>query len=386
MSKEAISMNPKYQPLMEPYRFKNGLEVNNRLVLAPMTIASSQQEGKLSDEELAYYESRSNGVGMAVTGSAYVTPSGKVFDGELGVDRDDKIPTLRTLAATMKKHGAKAILQIFHGGRECPPEVVPNGEIVSASAVAKEGANAIPRALEDHEIVEIVRAFGAATRRAIEAGFDGVEIHGANRFLIQQFFSPYTNRRDDRWGGSIEKRMAFPFAVVDEVKKAAAEYAKGPFLVGYRFSPEEEMTPGITMTDTLKLVDALADKGLDYLHVSLMDFWSKPRRGVEDTRSRMELIHELVGGRVPVIGVGSIRTPDEALRALQSGIVPLVALGRALIIDPDWVRKLTQGKEGEIRTEITLNDRDRLGISDSLWQQIVHTPGWFPIADQAERQ
>jgi len=386
MSKEAISMNPKYQPLMEPYRFKNGVEVNNRLVLAPMTIASSQQEGKLSDEELAYYESRSNGVGMAVTGSAYVTPDGKVFDGELGVDRDDKIPTLRTLAATMKKSGAKAILQIFHGGRECPPEVVPNGKIVSASAVAKEGSNAIPRALEDQEIVEIVRAFGAATRRAIEAGFDGVEIHGANRFLIQQFFSPFTNRRDDRWGGSIDKRMAFPLAVVDEVRKAAAEHAKGPFLVGYRFSPEEEMTPGITMADTLKLADSLADKGLDYLHVSLMDFWSKPRRGVEDTRSRMELIHELVGGRVPVIGVGSIRTPDEALRALQSGIAPLIALGRALIIDPDWVRKLAQGQEGEIRTEITLNDRDRLGISDSLWQQIVHTPGWFPIADRAERQ
>ncbi|GIO52411.1 NADH-dependent flavin oxidoreductase [Paenibacillus cineris] len=374
-------MNPKYQPIMEPYRFKNGVEVKNRVVLAPMTISYSRQDGTISDDVIAYYESRSNGVGMAVTGSAIVTSSGKVFGGEIAADHDDRIPSLQRLAAAMKKRGAKAILQIFHGGREALPEALSNGEIVSASAIAKEGQSVIPRALEEQEILEIIRAFGASTRRAIEAGFDGVEIHGANRFLIQQFFSPYTNRRDDRWGGNLDKRMAFPLAVVDEVNRAVAEHAKRPFLVGYRFSPEEEMTPGITMADTLKLVDALANKNLDYLHVSLMDFWSKPRRGVEDNRSRMEMIDELAGQRVPVIGVGSIRTPDEALRALQSG-VPLIALGRELIIDPDWVEKVTQGREDEIRTEITLHDQEKLGIADPLWHKIVHTPGWFPIAGQ----
>ncbi|RED37022.1 NADH-dependent flavin oxidoreductase [Paenibacillus sp. VMFN-D1] len=374
-------MNPKYQPIMEPYRFKNGVEVKNRVVLAPMTISYSRQDGTISDDVIAYYESRMNGVGMAVTGSAIVTSSGIVFGGEIAADHDDRIPSLQRLAAAMKKRGAKAILQIFHGGRESLPEAVPNGEIVSASAIAKEGQSVIPRALEEQEILEIIRAFGASTRRAIEAGFDGVEIHGANRFLIQQFFSPYTNRRDDRWGGDLDKRMAFPLAVVDEVNRVVAEHAKRPFLVGYRFSPEEEMTPGITMADTLKLVDALANKNLDYLHVSLMDFWSKPRRGVEDNRSRMELIDELAGQRVPVIGVGSIRTPDEALRALQSG-VPLIALGRELIIDPDWVEKVTQGREDEIRTEITLDDQEKLGIADPLWHKIVNTPGWFPIAGQ----
>lgn len=374
-------MNPKYQPIMEPYRFKNGVEVKNRAVLAPMTISYSRQDGTISDDVIAYYESRTNGVGMAVTGSAIVTSSGKVFGGEIAADHDDRIPSLQRLAAAMKKRGAKAILQIFHGGREGLPEAVPNGEIVSASAIAKEGQSVIPRALEEQEILEIIRAFGASTRRAIEAGFDGVEIHGANRFLIQQFFSPYTNRRDDRWGGDLDKRMAFPLAVVDEVNRVVAEHAKRPFLVGHRFSPEEEMTPGITMADTLKLVDALANKNLDYLHVSLMDFWSMPRRGVEDNRSRMEMIYELAGQRVPVIGVGSIRTPDEALRALQSG-VPLIALGRELIIDPDWVEKVTQGREDEIRTEITLDDQEKLGIADPLWHKIVHTPGWFPIAGQ----
>lgn len=137
-------MNPKYQPLMESFRFKKGVEVKNRIVLAPMTISYSQQDGTLSDEMIVYYESRSNGVGMAVTGSAVVTSNGKVFGGELAADRDDMIPSLQRLAAAIKKHGAKAILQIFHGGRECLPDAVANGEIVSASAVAKEGSSVIP--------------------------------------------------------------------------------------------------------------------------------------------------------------------------------------------------------------------------------------------------
>ncbi|MCT1401433.1 NADH-dependent flavin oxidoreductase [Paenibacillus sp. p3-SID867] len=372
-------MDRKYQPLMEPYRFKNGIQAKNRIVHAPMTISYSKQDGTVSDELIAYYESRSNGVGIVVTGSAIITPNSKVFGGELAADRDDVIPSLQRLAKAIKKRGAKAILQIFHGGRESSPEWVPNREIVSASAVAKEASSVIPQELQEKEIVDIIRAFGDSTRRAIEAGFDGVEIHGANRFLIQQFFSPHTNRRDDRWGGNIDKRMAFPLAVVDTVIKVADEYAKQPFLVGYRLSPEEELTPGITMADTLILVDALANKDLDYLHVSLMDFWSKPRRGVEDNRSRMEIINELVKQRVPIIGVGSIRTPDEALRALQSG-VPFIALGRELIIDPDWVEKVTLGKENEIRTELTLNDQAKLGIAHSLWLKIINTPGWFPIS------
>jgi 2,4-dienoyl-CoA reductase-like NADH-dependent reductase (Old Yellow Enzyme family) len=372
-------MNPKYQPLFKSFRFRSGIEVKNRVVLAPMTNFSSHPDGSVSDAEIKYYERRSNGVGMVITACTYVTPNGKGFHGEFAADRDEMVPSLRRLANAIKSRGAKAILQIFHGGRECPPELVPNAELVSASAVAKEGSSVVPRALEDGEIVDIIGAFGETTRRAIEAGYDGVEIHGANGYLIQQFFSPSTNQRQDRWGGNVEKRMAFPLAIIDEVKKVVVEHAKEDFLVGYRFSPEEEGTPGITMADTLQLIDAIANKNLDYLHVSLMDFWSKPRRGVQDTRSRMEIIHSFVGQRVPLIGVGSIHTPDEALMALQSG-VPFIALGRELIVDPDWVEKIAQGQESDIQTSLTVNDQAKLVIPDPLWQAIINTQGWFPIA------
>jgi 2,4-dienoyl-CoA reductase-like NADH-dependent reductase (Old Yellow Enzyme family) len=375
-------MNPKYQPLFQPYVFANGLKMPNRLVMAPMTNFGSHPDGVVSDQEIEYYTRRVKGVGLVVTACAYVSASGKGFHGEFGADSDRLIPSLRRLATTIKGQGAIAVLQIFHGGRMCPPVLVPNGDVVSASAVAAEAQNntseqPVPRPLEEAEIEAIIDDFGQATRRAIEAGFDGVEIHGANGYLIQQFFSPHSNEREDRWGGSIENRMTFPLAVVDAVQEAVARHATGAFLVGYRFSPEEPETPGITMADTLVLIDALADKGLDYLSVSLRDYSSKPRRGTDDKRSRLEIIQEKVGNRVPVIGVGAIYTPDDALQALATG-VPLIALGRGLIMEPDWVQKVEQGREATIQTRLEPTAKDHLVVPDYLWQVILTTPGWFP--------
>lgn len=373
-------MNSKYQPLFEEFTFKNNTRLKNRIVMAPMTNFSSHPDGTVSDREVDYYVRRSKGVGMVVTACTYVTPNGKGFHGEFGGDHDGMIPSLARLASSIKEQGAKAVLQIFHGGRECPPELVPNGETVSASAVASEGSENTPRALTESEVNDIIKAFGETTLRAIKAGFDGVEIHGANGYLIQQFFSPHSNRREDRFGGSLEKRLTFPLAIVDEVQKVVRNSAKEPFIVGYRFSPEEQSTPGITMAETLELVDALSDKGLDFLHVSLMDFWSEPRRGVDSTKLRIEYLLEKINGRVPLIGVGSIHTADEAIKALHTG-VPMVALGRELIMEPDWVQKVQDGKESEIVTTLSKKDQDQLVIPDPLWKAIIHTPGWFPVVD-----
>ncbi|MFP3123499.1 NADH-dependent flavin oxidoreductase [Ectobacillus funiculus] len=374
-------MKEKFKPLFEPFQFRNGIDVKNRIVMGPTTNFSSHLDGTVTDEEVNYYTRRAHGVGMLITACAYVTPNGKGFHGEFGADTDGVLPSLSRLAKAIKDQGAKAILQIFHGGRSCPPELLPNEDLVSASAVAEERDGApVPRALEEEEVEEIIHAFGEATRRAIEAGFDGIEIHGANGYLIQQFFSPHSNRRTDRWGGNIENRMAFPLAIVDIVKDTVAKYITQPFLIGYRFSPEEPETPGITMTDTLQLVDALANKDLDYLHVSLMEFWSLARRGTDDTRSRIELIVEKVDKRVPIIGVGSIKTPDDAVKAIEAG-VEFIALAREIIIEPDWVQKTLEGNEAEINTVLLRSDQEKLAIPIPLWQAIMNTPGWFPVAE-----
>jgi 2,4-dienoyl-CoA reductase-like NADH-dependent reductase (Old Yellow Enzyme family) len=377
-----VILKSQYNPLFEGFRFSSGIEMSNRIVMAPMTNFSSHEDGTVSDEEVEYYARRSHGPGMVITACTFATPNGKGFPGEFAADRDEMIPSLKRLAHAIQQQGAKAVLQIFHAGRSAPAALVPNGDVVSASDIASEQPGAsVPRALTEDEILSIIRDFGAATRRAIEAGYDGVEIHGANGYLIHQFFSPHANRREDRWGGSLEKRMAFPLAVIEEVKRTIAEHAKHPFLIGYRFSPEEQETPGITMDDTLAFVDVLAGQGLDYLHVSLNDFWSEPRRiSSSEQKTRMEWLQARVGERVPLIGVGLIHTADEALKALQSGI-PLIALGRELIMEPDWVQKVKEGREEEIQTDLGRQDQQRLVIPAPLWNAIMHSPGWFPVRE-----
>lgn len=373
-------MNPTYKPLFESLTLPNGIELKNRIVMAPMTHSSSNPDGTVSDAELAYYERRARGISMLITACTHVIQNGIGFQSQFASDSDDMIPSLRRLATTINNAGARSVLQLFHGGRQSSPKI--NSDIVSASAVPSEREGAVtPRELTDSEVEDIIRAFGEATRRAIEAGFDGVELHGANGYLLQQFFSPHSNRRTDKWGGSLEKRMAFPLALIDEVQRVVHEHAKSPFIVGYRFSPEEMETPGITMAETLPFVDVLADKGLDYLHVSLNDFWSLPRRGVADTRSRMEIILEKVANRVPVIGVGAIKTADDALRALQTGC-PLIALGREIIVEPDWVQKVQEGREDEIQTTLTKHDQAKLVVPDPLWKSIINVTGWFPVVEE----
>lgn len=375
--------HPAFQPLFETFRLPSGATLKNRLVMAPMTNFASHEDGSVSDEEVNYYIRRSGGAGMVITACAYVQAGGKGFPGEFGSDRDELVPSLKRLASAIQGQGALAVLQIFHGGRQCPPALLPDGQPVSASAVPAEqrGGTVVPRQLEDAEIEGIIRDFGESTRRAIEAGFDGVEIHGANGYLIQQFFSPHTNRREDRWGGSLENRLAFPLAIVEEVKRTIKEHARRPFVLGYRFSPEEPETPGITMAETFRLIDELADRGLDYLHVSLQEFWSLARRGAPE-RPRIDLIRERVGDKVPLIGVGSLYKAEDALKARTSGI-PLIALGRPLIIDPDWVQKVAEGRESEIETELDPEAQERLAVPDALWQAAVHSPGWFPVKKQA---
>ncbi len=194
-------VNPKYQALFEPFTFPNGVAIKNRLILAPMTHCSSHSDGTVSEQELRYYRSRVQGLGMAITAAASVALDGKGFNQQFGVHDDAMLPGLKILADTLHQQDTLAILQIHHGGRMSPPELVPDGKIYSASAIpASRKGSPTPLEMTEAHILQTVQAFGDATRRAIQAGFDGVELHGANTYLLQQFFSPHSNRRTDHWG------------------------------------------------------------------------------------------------------------------------------------------------------------------------------------------
>ncbi|QFF99883.1 NADH-dependent flavin oxidoreductase [Psychrobacillus glaciei] len=374
-------MNTKYEKIFQSFTFPSGVEVKNRIMIAPMTTYSSQDNGELSEQELAYYKERSGGVGAFITACAYVSLDGKGFPGQFSVDDDIFIPGLNKLAKTIQSNGTKAILQIYHGGRQSPPTLLPDHQPISPSAIAAEREGSpVPREMTEVEIQNTIKAFGEATRRAIEAGFDGVEIHGANTYLLQQFFSPHSNRREDRWGGTLEKRMQFPLAVVDSVKRAVAEHAKTPFIIGYRISPEEGTNPGITLEDTLQFVEKLADQAIDYLHISVMHFWNGSFREKNESHSRIIKIYEKVGSRVPIVGVGSLHTPDEVIGALETG-VPLIALGRELLMEPKWIEKVEAGQEDHIRTTLSKNDQKELVIPDLLWERLVNVKGWLPVEE-----
>lgn len=372
-------MKSNYNKILSPFTFPvSGINITNRIVLAPMTTFSGNDDGTTTDAEVAYYRERNQSAGLLITACAYVIRHGKGFHGQIGADSDELIPSLKRIADALKANGNKAVLQLYHGGRMSPPEELVDGQSLSASAVAavREGAQ-VPREMTATEIEETIVAFGEATRRAIEAGFDGVEIHGANTYLLQQFFSPHSNRRTDKWGGDLMKRMTFPLAVVDAVIESAALSSR-PFLVGYRLSPEELENPGITMKDTLHLVEALSRKQLDYLHVSVMDFWAGSMRDKNDTAARAQLIATKVGHSLPIIGVGSLHTPEEVERVL-TGNIPLVAMARELLMEPHWLTKVKNNAVGQIRTELDVNTQDLLKIPTPLWSALISRTGWLPV-------
>jgi len=369
--------------LFEQFDIARGITLRNRVVMAPMTTWSANDDRTISDQEDAYYRRRVKGVGLVITGCSHVSPSGIGFTDEFASYDDRFTPSLRRLADAAKSGGARAVLQIFHAGNRALPELVPGGDIVSASALTGEPspfANCeIPaRALTHTEILAIVADFGQATRRAIEAGFDGVELHGAHSFLIQNFLSPHYNQRTDVWGGSAENRMRFPVAVVQEVKRVIEAHAGRPFVLGYRISPEETVEGGLRLDDALGLIDRLVEAGVDYVHASLGSVLESRPIGEVDGQTLAQRIVEHVAGRVPVIAAGQVRTPDQAERAIASGL-PMVAIGQGLVMNPDWVDLARDGRADEIQTAIDPSKVARLALPAKLWAAIQAATGWFVI-------
>ncbi len=264
----------------QPLTFKSGVTLANRLMMSPMTTQQSFYNGTVTQEEIHYYAERAKGLGAVITGAANVQATGKGWPGELSIEADTFLPELGQLARAIQAQGAKAIVQIFHAGRMTHAATLGGTQPVSASAVPAQRPDAeVPRELTVPEIQAIVTAFGEATRRAIQAGFDGVELHGANTYLLQQFFSPHSNRRTDDYGGDRTRRYRFIHEVIDAVFAAVDRYATRPFLVGYRVSPEEYETPGIRVADTLWLLKQLGDTRLDYVHLSLNDYTRVAKEG-----------------------------------------------------------------------------------------------------------
>lgn len=347
---------------LETFTFKNGVTLKNKVVMAPMTTMSSFYNGMVSKDELDYYAKRAGGPGMVITAVANVTPNGKGFEGELSATSDEMIPSLRSLAETIQSKGAKAVLQIFHAGRKTFARIIGGEQPVSAGTVKAlyPEDSETPRALTSDEVEAIIKDFGQATKRAIIAGFDGVELHGANTYLLQQFFSENSNQRTDKWGGNRDERMTFAKAVIKEVQSVIDKYATKPFILGYRLSPEEIEKPGIRLEDSLYFVENIKHD-VDYIHLSMGSYLRTSLNNPEDKKPILNYFIETIEPEVPLIGLGSVETPTDAQEVINKG-ASLVAMGRELLREPNWVEKVQRNDENSIRTTISASDMDELSI------------------------
>lgn len=346
-----------YEKLLEPITLPNGVTIPHRTAMAPMVVMGANDDGTISDLDVAYFDKRADVAGLIITGAAYVNKMAYGFDGQISIAKDEDIPGLKKLAETAKKAGNKVVIQLHHAGREALYDKL--GKVVAPSAVEFPFLDYVPEEMSADEIEETIKDFGRATKRAIQAGFDGVEVHGANHYLLQQFFSAYSNRRTDQWGGTLEKRMAFPLAVLKEIQRVVEESDKQDFIVGYRISPEEihGENVGYHIDEALQLVEKVVSEQVDYIHVSVFTGYAVGPEGSD--KSYGELVKEVVNNRCPVIIVSNVFTADDALEALNHG--DIVAIGRAALIEPEFTKKIREDRADEIETSVE-NRLDQLAI------------------------
>ncbi|HFH9837306.1 TPA: FAD-dependent oxidoreductase [Streptococcus suis] len=355
--------------IFESLQLPSGLTLKNRVMVAPMTTQSAYFDGSMTEELIRYYAHRSGEAGAVVVESAFVENYGRGFFGAVGIDKDDKIEGLSKVAKAIQENGSKAFIQIYHAGRMAFPEMNEGKNPISASPVAALRPNApVPTEMTHREILDMIELFADGVRRAIRAGFDGVELHGANTYLLQQFFSPHSNRRQDAWGGSREKRAKFPVEVVKAAKRVIAEEGVENFVLGYRFSPEELEEPGIRFEDTMYLLNTLAEYDLDYFHFSMGIY---TRNSIVDASDPEMLITKFLAQRseklaqTPVMGVGGILQKEDAEGALEAGY-DLIAVAKGFLVEPDWAGVIAKGERA--REFADIHDREVLVIPSPLWQ------------------
>ena len=372
-----------------PLRFKCGLEIANRFVIAPLTTNSSHEDGTATDSELAFFRRRAaSGFAATISSAAYVEEDGRSWRG-IGATHDGHLPRLRALAEAMRAAGSLAVLQIYDGGRIAIPEIIGEDRMRAASAIPSlRPGSKTPRAMTSEEVEGLVASFGRAASLARQAGFDGVEIHGANHYAVHQFFSPRANQRTDKWGGTLAKRMNFPIAVARAIRDAL-----GPKLIAaFRVTPFEAEQDGYTLDDAKLLCDALAGLGLDYISISLDNYrLSRPMSEsrvynvpFEQTHTSSErpitALSRVIAGRCAVMASGGIKTAADAEGAIELG-ADVVAIGRAVVVDPEWHTKVRSKAEASIipglpRDETTI--ADALSIPPPMVKYLLSRPGWIP--------
>lgn len=346
----------------EPFVFpRTGMQSRNRAVLAAMTNKQSNEDGTLSEEEVNWLLMRAEGgFGVVTTAATHVTPGGKSWRGEMGVWGDHHIPGLTKLADGIRERGAISLAQIFHGGMSAPESLTGQQPVSASENPLPDGMDGVSRELTGDEVEQMISSFGDAAARCADAGFDGVELHGAHGYLICQFLGDVTNRRDDEWGGDIAARARFLLRAVEQVRASVPD----GFLVGVRISPEHRRV-GVRLEDSLALSEMLVEAGIDFLHISCWDCSWRSSEFPEDPRTLTEWFSERVGGDVPIISAGAIWTTSDAQRVIENG-ADMIAVARAAIGHHDWASNVGNPDYQPPRPPFSATHLARQGLSDTF--------------------
>ena len=313
---------PNSNSLNAPLTFPCGKTMKNRFMLAPLTNKQSHEDGTLSDEEYHWLTLRAKGqFGLVMTCATNVQFNGRCWPGQLGIYHDRHIPGHQRLAAGLKEQGSLAVVQLHHGGMRCPAEVI-GATPVAPSDLPEEGA----RGLTLEEVVQLREDFIAAAQRAQQAGYDGVEVHGAHGYMITQFLSPESNFRTDHYGGDLDNRARLLFEIIQGIRTSC-----GPdFLLGVRLSPERF---GMQPKEIKTLAQQLIDGGhLDFLDLSLWDVY-KPS-GINE-QSLLSYFADLNRKAVRLTVAGKIHGSKESQDTLDGG-ADFVTIGKSGILHHDF--------------------------------------------------
>jgi NADPH2 dehydrogenase len=317
--------------LREPLTI-GALTLRNRLVLPPMATSKARPDGSMSDDLLEYYDEKSRGgaLGLAITEHCFISEQGRNRVGQPSVADDAMVDGLSALAGVFHGNGVPAVVQISHAGAASVESEKP---LVGPSEVATPiGSGRPPRPLTAEEVSDIPRQFAEAARRVKEAGFEGVELHSAHGYLLNQFFSPLTNRRVDRYGGSLENRSRLHIEVIHAVRDEVGS----DFLLLLRLGARDYLEGGTVIDDSIEAALRFEEAGVDVLDITGgLTGYSHP--GTDEPGYFSELSAPIKAAvSVPVILTGGITEADQAESLLARGTADLIGVGRAILRDSAW--------------------------------------------------
>jgi len=333
-------------PLFTPVQLGT-LRVANRIVRSATGEGMCTVSGRVPPLLVEFYRDLARGgAGLIITGHAFVRRDGKASDGMMGIHDDKMLPGLAELAAAVHETDARVVCQLNHAGRQTRPERIGDTTPVAPSAVLDKSSDLTPRAIGPREIEPLIDAYVEAAARAQQAGFDGVQLHCAHGYLMSEFISPYTNRRDDEWGGSIEGRARFPREVLRRIRaRLGADF---PVLV--KLNAEDFIDGGLTLPQSCRVAAMLAEDGIDAIEISAgmaetVDLIV--RKHITRERDEAYFVPYCREFRrhvdVPLICVGGLRSKVVMESVIASGAADLVSLSRPLIREPDLPARFRDG-------------------------------------------